>query len=159
VHAARLLPALVAAALVLPGCVERRLRIQTEPSGARVSLNGVPLGTTPVEVPFLHYGDVRVEVEPFDGGGDGSPDTRRCVTVVPLSPPWYQWPVIDFFSDNLWPWTVVDRHEARIRLPPCPDADDPGEGQAELRRLEKELRARARDARREAGAPAPDGKK
>lgn len=157
--AARLLPALIAAALVLPGCVERRLLLRTDPPGARVSVNGVLLGAAPVEIPFLHYGTVRVEVAPLDAAGDGSPDTRSCVSLVPLSPPWYQWPVIDFFADNLWPWTLVDRHEAVIALHPCPDPDDPVEGQPELRRLEKELRDRARDARREAEGAAPGGKK
>lgn len=143
-------PALILAALLLPGCVQRSLWIRTDPPGARVLVNGVPVGVAPLETPFLHYGSVRVEAEPLDVDGDGSPDTRRIVTAVDLSPPWYQWPVIDFFSDNLWPWTVTDRHEAVIVLPAGPDPDDPAEGQEELRRLERELRVRAGEERRQA---------
>lgn len=121
-------------------------------------MNGVPLGATPLEMAFLHYGTVRVEAEPLDVDEDGSPDTRRVVTEVDLSAPWYQWPGIDFFADNLWPWTVTDLHEAVIVLPPGPDPDEK-EGQEELRRLEGELRARARDARREAEGAAGGGGK
>jgi hypothetical protein len=161
VAAARLAPALILAALALPGCVERVLLLRTDPPGARVSVNGVPLGASPVEWTFLHYGTVRLEAEPLDADGSGAPDTRRAVLDFPLSPPWYQWPGIDFFADNLWPWTVVDRHEAVIVLPPAPDPDDPHEGQEELRRLERELRERAREERRKALAipPAADGKR
>jgi hypothetical protein len=158
VAAPRLLPALILAALALPGCVHRVLLLRTDPPGARVSVNGVAMGVAPLEMPFLHYGRVRVEAEPLDRDEDGSPDTRRAVTEVDLSTPWYQWPVIDFFADNLWPWTVTDRHEAVIVLPPGPDPDE-REGQEELRRLEGELRARARDARREAEGSAAGGKK
>lgn len=157
-NASRLLPALALAALALPGCVQRVLLLRTDPPGARVSVNGVPMGVAPLEMPFLHYGTVRVDAEPLDADEDGSPDTRRVVTRVDLSPPWYQWPVIDFFADNLWPWNVTDRHEVVIVLPPAPDPDET-EGQEELRRLEQELRARARDARREAETRVPEGKR
>jgi hypothetical protein len=145
---ARRIPLLVAAlaALAATGCVERRLAIRTEPAGARVSINGVPLGMTPLETPFLHYGTVRLEAEPLDADDDGVPDTRRATIDHDLDPPWYQWFLIDFFADNLWPWTVVDRHEAVIRLPPAPSPDT-REGQEELRRLAEELRGRAREAR------------
>jgi len=150
VNAPKPAPALILAALLLPGCVQRTLLLKTDPPGARVLVNGVPMGVAPIEVPFLHYGTVRVEAEPLDVDDDGHPDTRRAITSVDLSPPWYQWPIIDFFSDNLWPWTVVDLHEEVIVLPTGPDPDDAVEGQEELRRLEKELRVRARDVRREA---------
>jgi len=142
--------ALALAALVLPGCVERVLLVRTEPPGARVSMNGVPLGLSPLEVPFLHYGTVRLEAEPLDADGDGVPDTRRALLDHPLDAPWYQWFPIDFFADNLWPWTVVDRHEAVILLPFAPSPDT-REGQEELRRLAEELRVRAREAKEGAG--------
>lgn len=51
-----------------PGCVERRLSITSEPSGALVYLNDQEVGRTPVEVPFRFYGtyDVRLEREGYD---------------------------------------------------------------------------------------------
>jgi len=139
------------AALASAGCVERMLAIRTEPPGARVSVNGVPVGLTPLEVPFLHYGTVRLEAEPLDANDDGVPDTRRAIVAHDLDAPWYQWLIIDFFADNLWPWTVVDRHEAVIQLDPAPSPDT-REGQEELRRLAEELRVRAGEAREGAEA-------
>ncbi len=54
--------------LTLTGCVERRIRITSEPQGARVWLNDVELGATPVETTFTFYGDydVRVELEGYE---------------------------------------------------------------------------------------------
>jgi hypothetical protein len=55
--------------LILPsaGCVERVLRITTEPPGARVYVNGEERGYTTktrptVEVPFLWYGNYEITV-------------------------------------------------------------------------------------------------
>ena len=153
----RLLPAALLAALALPGCVERVLVVRSDPPGAKVSVNGVPLGSAPAAWSFLHYGTVRLEAEPLDVDGNGTFDTRPATLDHPLDPPWYQYPVIDFFVDVLWPWTVVDRQEALIRLPAAPDPDDPDAGLEELRRLERELRIRARDARKDAEAGKPPG--
>lgn len=62
---ARLLAACaVAAGLALGGCSTRRtLTIDSDPSGAHVWVNGKHLGTTPVEVPFIHPGTWNVRLE------------------------------------------------------------------------------------------------
>lgn len=44
------------------GCVERKLAISTEPSGALVSLNDEEIGTSPVTVGFEWYGDYSVRI-------------------------------------------------------------------------------------------------
>jgi hypothetical protein len=44
------------------GCVERKLTIITEPSGALVALNDEELGTSPVTVGFEWYGDYNVRI-------------------------------------------------------------------------------------------------
>ncbi|MFA5293500.1 MAG: PEGA domain-containing protein [Phycisphaerae bacterium] len=44
------------------GCVERKLTITTEPSGALVSLNDEQIGTSPVTVGFEWYGDYSVSI-------------------------------------------------------------------------------------------------
>jgi hypothetical protein len=64
-------PLLLALSLALPGCVERTFVIRSEPEGARVRINGVLQGVTPLEIPFDHYGTVRLEAEPMDLDGDG----------------------------------------------------------------------------------------
>jgi hypothetical protein len=61
-----LLPAAMLCGLMaaLTGCVERTIRITSEPSGALVWLNDREIGRTPVDVEFVHYGtyDVRLEL-------------------------------------------------------------------------------------------------
>jgi len=52
-----LLAALGIAALLLTGCVERKLTINTEPAGAMVTLNDEQIGESPVTVTFNWYGD------------------------------------------------------------------------------------------------------
>src|SRR3970040_2347956 len=98
-------------ALPLGGCVERKFLIRSWPEGARVLVNGTPVGATPVEIPFDHYGTVRLEALAVDADGDGWADYRPLTVAHELSAPWYQWFPFDFFSDNLWPGTLVVRRE------------------------------------------------
>ena len=44
------------------GCIERKVTISTEPSGALVLLNDEEVGTSPVTVGFEWYGDYSVQV-------------------------------------------------------------------------------------------------
>jgi hypothetical protein len=44
------------------GCVERKITILTEPSGALVALNDEEIGTSPVTVGFEWYGDYNVRI-------------------------------------------------------------------------------------------------
>jgi hypothetical protein len=54
----------VCAGLTLAGCsTERTLTIDSDPSGARVWVNGRLRGTTPVDVPFVHPGTWNVRLE------------------------------------------------------------------------------------------------
>lgn len=147
-------------ALPLGGCVERRFLLRTEPEGARVMVNGVFAGVTPVDMTFEHYGKVRIEVEPMAEEGGAFADWRRLVTAHDLRAPWYEWFPLDFFSDNLLPWTIVDRHEATFRLQPAPDPDRMTEEELkemteEMKRLARELRIRAGKSRTEAEVEAP----
>lgn len=56
------------ALLALAGCVERRIEITSEPSGALVWLNDQQVGRTPTQAAFLYHGvyDIRVELEGFE---------------------------------------------------------------------------------------------
>src|SRR5262245_32199714 len=47
--------------LAASGCVTRTLRVETDPPGARVWIDGVEAGPSPVEVPFTHYGAREIE--------------------------------------------------------------------------------------------------
>ncbi|MBX3358421.1 MAG: PEGA domain-containing protein [Phycisphaeraceae bacterium] len=71
-HALRLRACILAVAAVsacgLAGCVERTLRITSDPPGALVWLNDVQVGRTPVETDFTYYGsyDVRVRLDGYE---------------------------------------------------------------------------------------------
>lgn len=125
----------IAFAVVVPmltGCVERRFRIESTPPGAYVYVNNVPYGPTPVDVPFVYYGDYDLTLmkEGFQ--------TKRIKQ--PVSPPWYQYPPIDFFSESVWPFQVTDARPLHYDLEPTapPDLD-------QLRAEANELRRRSRD--------------
>ena len=68
-HAGRTAMFGVLAALpLIAGCAERRIFITSDPSGARVFLNEIEVGYTPVEVDFTYFGvyDVRLRKEGFE---------------------------------------------------------------------------------------------
>ena len=82
------------------GCVERRFRVESSPPGAYLYINNTPYGPTPVDVPFLYYGDYDITLvkEGFQ--------TKKVKEPVP--PPWYQYPIIDFFAEVLYPGQLTD---------------------------------------------------
>ena len=141
------------------GCVERKLFIRSDPPGATISLNREPAipGATPVEVPFDHYGTFAVVAE-----REGYLPLRQNVEV---DTPWYSYPVLDFITEVLWPFTIRDHRVIDLTLAPAPDPPDyEVEGdieraREEARRKHEELRRRAEEMRREVneGDPATDG--
>ncbi|KAA0213979.1 MAG: PEGA domain-containing protein [Leptolyngbya sp. PLA3] len=57
---------LIAMLLVLPGCLQRRIRVTSEPPGAVVWVNDTEIGRTPAETTFTFFGDYDVRLE-LDG--------------------------------------------------------------------------------------------
>lgn len=102
----------VALFVLLPGCVHRRLTVNSNPPGARVLLDGEEIGETPTSVDFTHYGTREVVLQK-----DGY-ETLKTLQAVPA--PWYQIPVLDFFADNLLPYQLTNRHEFSYQLQPNP---------------------------------------
>ena len=98
------------AASVAAGCVERTLVIESDPPGAEVRLNGERVGTTPVHVPFRHYGvyDVEVRKEGFEPVREGAR--------VP-APWWARFP-LGVFTELLWPGRIRDVHFLTYALAP-----------------------------------------
>ena len=93
--------------LLLAGCVERRLTINTEPQGALVILNDEEIGESPVTVPFNWYGDywVRISKQGYE-----TLDTHR-----ELKSPWYDHFPFDFLA-MLNPKRTVDSYEWTFEL-------------------------------------------
>jgi hypothetical protein len=103
------------AVVVLPillqtGCVTRRFTIESDPPGAMVFRNGEQLGPTPVEDYFVYYGIYR-----FSLVKEGY-ETLTVEQEIPA--PWYEWPGIDFVSENLIPFKIRDVHTFRYQLHP-----------------------------------------
>lgn len=82
--------AVVGAAALLGGCVQRRIVITTEPTDALVYLNDVEVGRTPLEVDFTYYGvyDLRIRKQGYE----------PLVTSREAKAPFYEWPGIDLVA-------------------------------------------------------------
>ena len=96
--------------LLLTGCVERKLTINTKPQGALVLLNDEEIGTSPVTVSFEWYGDywVRISKQGYE-----SLNTHRL-----LKGPWYDSFPFDFFAQIISPDRIVDSYEWTFELEP-----------------------------------------
>ena len=125
----------LALAAVLTGCVERRIQVTSEPSGALVWINDHEVGRTPVETTFKYHGayDVRLELEGYE------PLVTRADAVAP----WYEYPgpdlaaeVLPFMVRNTQHWHFELEESAERRL-------SPAELEAELLERAGELRGRA----------------
>lgn len=88
----RALP-LLSVAVTLGGCVERRIEITSEPSGALVYVNDQQVGRTPTEAAFLFHGvyDVRVELEGYE------PLRTEAATDAPF----YEYAPLDLVAEAL----------------------------------------------------------
>jgi hypothetical protein len=103
------------ALLLLPGlagCVERRLIIDTDPPGAIVyDEKNNAIGASPVDKPFTYYGNYR-----FRFAKDGY---ETIEVMQPVRAPWYEWPGLDFISENLIPWNIRDVRYYKYALQPA----------------------------------------
>jgi hypothetical protein len=100
--------ALLTISLLLGGCVERKLTINTQPQGATVTLNDEEIGQSPVTVSFNWYGDynVRISKEGYE-----TLKTHRA-----LKGPWYDNFPFDFFAQVISSRRIVDSYEWTFKL-------------------------------------------
>jgi len=92
--------AALAGAAFSGGCVERRFIIESDPPGATVFRNGQPIGVTPVDDYFIFYGDYEYILV--------KPGYQTLKVRQPVPTPWYEFPGLDFVSENLVPWKIRD---------------------------------------------------
>jgi hypothetical protein len=122
----------------MAGCVERRFTIYSDPPGALVYHNGNYLGMTPQDGYLTYYGK-----QQFTLIKEGY-ETLDVVQSYP--PPWYEWPGIDFFTENIWPFKLRDVRKFSYTMRPLqtipPD---------DMRSRAEELRARGQNI----GVPLP----
>ena len=99
---------------LLGGCLERRMIIVSDPPGASVTLNGHLIGAAPVDVPsslFEYYGDYEVLLL-----ADGY---EPMLVRQPVPPPWYGYPLVDFFTENVIPYHYHDKRIFTYQLSPA----------------------------------------
>ncbi|MFM7260882.1 MAG: PEGA domain-containing protein [bacterium] len=108
---------MLATSIVLGGCVERRVWIETDPPGALVWLNDTQVGRSPVGVSITHHGiyDVRIEKEGFEPLLTSADSEGPLWDTVPL----------DFFAEILpidakcekgWKFTLSPRDDSEVAL-------------------------------------------
>ena len=100
--------AAVCLAAGLPGCVHRRMTIRSDPPGALVLLDGEEHGYTPASIDFTYYGTREITLV--------KPGYETETILQRMKAPWYQRIPFDFFSDNLLPSRITNRHEFSYQL-------------------------------------------
>jgi len=100
---------LTAALAACPACVKKCIGVRSDPPGATVYLDGLEVGTTPVDhVPFEFYGTREIAV--FK---DGYLCERRTVDI---DTPWYSCFPFDLVSELLLPYDLRDHRLYYFRL-------------------------------------------
>lgn len=130
--------ACVGAALAGVGCVERTIRVTSEPAGARVWLNDRDIGVTPAEASFTYHGvyDVRLEKPGF------LPVHEPRKAKAPI----YEWPLIDLVAEAI-PARIENTHAWHFELTPDAELEmSPDEADAALIERANELRRQAAPA-------------
>jgi hypothetical protein len=82
------------------GCVRRRLNVRTNPPGALVYVDNQLIGETPCGVDFTYYGTREIRLV--------KPGFETLAINQPIPTPWYEYPPLDFVSENLWPAKIRD---------------------------------------------------
>lgn len=108
----------LASTIVLPGCVERRYTLRTDPPGALAIVNGEEIGQTPVSRSFWYYGDREITFM-LDGY-----ETKTIIQ--PMNAPWWDNLFTEFFTENIVPFNLRDEREFKYVLTPAstPRAND-----------------------------------
>ena len=128
--------AVLVLALVVCGCVERKLTVTSTPPGARVYLDDEPKGETPVTFRFNFHGHRTFTLKKVG--------YRVSEEVKWVRPPFWEFPGLDVIAD-LTPIPLEDHKEFHFRLEPVQD----------VATEDLLYRARALKARME-GKPAPE---
>ena len=97
---------LAVAFVAISGCVERTMKITTQPPGAIVIVNDEEVGVSPVKFAFTWYGDYDLM---FRKEGYQTLKTHHRVEA-----PWWQWPVFDLITETMIAGTIRDQHATDI---------------------------------------------
>ena len=94
----------------LTGCVQRRMTVRSNPPGALVYIDDYEIGTTPVSTDYIYYGTRKIRLVK---------EGYETLTVYqPMPAPCYEWPGVDFFSENVWPGKIRDERAYDFQMQP-----------------------------------------
>ena len=120
------------------GCVQRRFTIRSNPPGALVYIDDYQIGTTPVSTDFTYYGTRKIRLVK---------DGYETLTLLqPVPTPWYEWPGLDFVSENLVPGEIRDERILDYQMQP------------QVIVPQEQLLGRAEELRRGTHSVAPDAR-
>jgi hypothetical protein len=94
------------------GCVERQLIIESNVPNAQVYIDHEPAGPAPAYIAFGYYGKYNITIV--------HPGSEVFSRDIPLATPWYEYPVIDFASEVLWPFVIRDTRRYCFNLEELP---------------------------------------
>jgi hypothetical protein len=104
--------------LLLPGCVEQTLSIDSNPPGALVYLNDQEVGRTPLVRDFKWYGDYDIQIR--------QEGYQTLQTHQMLAAPVWNWVPFDLVA-SLLPFNLKDHKTLSYTLKPVdPSKDQPG---------------------------------
>jgi len=86
------------------------MTVQSNPPGAMAIVDGREIGYTPASIDFTYYGTREIKLV--------KPGFESVNVLQKVPSPWYQKLPFDFFSDNLLPFKVTNRHEFMYNLRP-----------------------------------------
>jgi hypothetical protein len=102
---------MLAGLMLLPGgCVRRRLNVRSNPPGALVYVDNQQIGTTPCSVDFTYYGTREIRLI--------KPGYETLTVNQPIPTPWYEFPPLDFISENLVPNKIRDNRTVSFDMAP-----------------------------------------
>lgn len=108
--------AVVVIVIAVAGCVKKSIGVRTDPPGATIFLDGLEVGTSPLErSPFDFYGTREIMVVK-----SGYVIERR---LVEIEQPWFTYFPFDVVSELLLPYNIQDRHHYYFMLEPMPPVD------------------------------------
>jgi hypothetical protein len=94
----------------LTGCVEQRYVIESEPPGAMVYRNGVPIGATPCDDYFVYHGYYDFTLV--------KPGFETLHVHEKIGTPWYEFFPLDFVSETLLPFRIHDVRRFKYTMQP-----------------------------------------
>ena len=102
--------------MLLSGCVQRRLIVQSQPEGAFVSIDNQSVGYTPLSVPYTYSGTRQIRLEK-DGFKTIEVEQR-------VRPAWFDTFPVSLITNNFWPTELRDERVLDFQLEPRTQASE-----------------------------------